>query len=43
MAIAPRSWRAIASALADFRAADRGGSPPREKRVRRTLPLNRAA
>jgi triacylglycerol lipase len=43
MAIAPRSWRAIANALADFRATDRGDSPPREKRVRRVAPLGRAA
>src|SRR4051794_10083360 len=37
MAIAPRAWRAVAGALADFRASDRGDTPPRDKRVREPL------
>jgi hypothetical protein len=41
MAIAPRAWRAVAGALADFRAVDRGETPPREKLARE--PLRRAA
>src|SRR3954463_9658513 len=32
MAVAPRAWRAVASALADFRAYDRGPAARREKR-----------
>jgi triacylglycerol lipase len=34
MAVAPRAWRAVAGALADFRAVDRGDTPPREKVTR---------
>jgi triacylglycerol lipase len=44
MAVAPRAWRAVAGALADFRAADRGATPPRS--ARRSGPrvsLSRAA
>jgi triacylglycerol lipase len=44
MSVAPRAWRATAGALADFRAADRGPEPRREKRVaRRAMPIGRAA
>jgi pimeloyl-ACP methyl ester carboxylesterase len=32
MAVAPRAWRAVERALADFRAADRGPAPPRRRR-----------
>jgi pimeloyl-ACP methyl ester carboxylesterase len=43
MAIAPRAWRAVAGALADFRTADRGETPPREKLVRTKTQLRSAA
>jgi pimeloyl-ACP methyl ester carboxylesterase len=43
MAISPRAWRAVAGALADFRAVDRGDTPPREKLVRTQTQLHRAA
>jgi triacylglycerol lipase len=43
MAVAPRAWRAVASALADFRAGDRGPvAPRREKRGRRRSAVPRA-
>lgn len=35
MAVSPRAWRAVASALADFRAIDRAPAPPAEKRAHR--------
>src|SRR4051794_1467463 len=35
MAIAPRAWRAIARALADFRAVDRAPAPQHQKRAAR--------
>jgi pimeloyl-ACP methyl ester carboxylesterase len=43
MAIAPRAWRAVAGALADFRGVDRGATPPREKPARVRPSLVRAA
>jgi triacylglycerol lipase len=49
MAIAPRSWRAVATAMADFRAVDRSPSPrakqarKRAKGRRPTAPLRTAA
>ena len=43
MAVAPRAWRAVAGALTDFRTADRGETPPREKPSRTRAQLRRAA
>src|SRR3954468_15182648 len=43
MAIAPRAWRAVAGALADFRVVDRGETPPREKATRERAQLRRVA
>jgi pimeloyl-ACP methyl ester carboxylesterase len=43
MAIAPRAWRAVAGALADFRSVDRGLTPPGEKRAPTRTQLRSAA
>jgi triacylglycerol lipase len=43
MAVSPRAWRAVAGALTDFRAADRGETPPREKLSRSKAQLRSAA
>jgi triacylglycerol lipase len=43
MAVAPRAWRAVSSALAGFRAIDRGDTPPREKPARERAQLRRVA
>jgi pimeloyl-ACP methyl ester carboxylesterase len=43
MAIAPRAWRAVATALADFRAGDRSPSPQHGTRARRQSAVSEAA